>query len=47
MEVNEGRDSEEVVGSWDGDTAMVVRNAVSDLAAKEKAFDDASDVTRF
>ena len=47
MEVNEGRDSEEVAKSWGGDTAMVVRNAVTDLASKTKAFDDAGDVTRF
>lgn len=47
IEVNEGRDAEEVAKSWDGDTAMVVRNAVTDLEAKNKAFDDASDVTRF
>jgi len=47
IEINEGRDKEEVAKSWSGDTSIVVRDAVSDLAAKEKAFDAASDVTRF
>lgn len=47
IEVNEGRDAEEVVKSWDGDTALVVRNAVTDLTAKNKAFDDAGNITRF
>jgi len=47
MEVNEGKNKDEVVKSWSGDTAMVVKDAVSHLAAKEEAFDDASDVTRF
>lgn len=47
MEVNEGRDKEEVAKSWDGDTSLVVAAAVTDMEAKEKAFDDASDVTRF
>lgn len=47
MEVNEGRDADEVVGSWDGDTAMVVRSAVDSMTAAAKAFDDAGGVTRF
>jgi len=47
MQVNEGHDADEVVDSWSGDTSMVVKAAVSDLAAKADAFDAASDVTRF
>jgi len=47
IEVNEGRSADEVVKSWDGDTALVVRDAVRDLATAEKAYDDAAGITRF
>ncbi|MGZ8924472.1 MAG: hypothetical protein ACXW2E_01180 [Nitrososphaeraceae archaeon] len=33
IEVNEGRDKDEVVASWSGDTSLVVQNAVSGLTA--------------
>lgn len=47
IEVNEGKDADEVAGSWSGDTSLVVANAVKDLKAGE-AFDAAMNgVTRF
>ena len=46
MEVNEGKDAEDVAKSWDGDTSLVVANAVKDLDAAGKDFDDAMGVVR-
>jgi hypothetical protein len=37
MEVNEGRDVEDVASSWSGDTSLVVRSAVSGLSKSESA----------
>ena len=34
MEVNEGRDKDEVAKSWSGDTSLTVKDAIKDLAAK-------------
>jgi len=47
IEVNEGRDADEVVSSWSGDTALAVRSAVDDMTSAGEAFDDAGGVTRF
>ncbi len=47
IEVNEGANADEVISSWSGDTAIAVRNAVTDLNAKKEAFDSAGTVTRF
>ena len=47
MEVNEGRDADEVADSWSGDTSMVVKAAVSELTAAKDAFDNAAGVARF
>jgi hypothetical protein len=33
IQVNEGADADAVIGSWDGDTSLVVRKAVNALAA--------------
>lgn len=44
IEVNEGRDAEDVADSWDGDTSMVVRNAVSGLTAADQAYQNAKGV---
>ena len=44
MEVNEGKDVEEVASSWDGDTSLVVRSAVSDMEKAEAAFKSAKGV---
>ena len=46
IEVNEGANADEVIDSWSGDTAIAVRNAVTDLE-KTEVFDNASSVTRF
>lgn len=37
IEVNEGRDKEDVAKSWGGETALVVRKAITDIAAKGAA----------
>ncbi len=39
MEVNEGKDVEDVVSSWSGTTALVVKSAVSGLSKSEKLSD--------
>jgi hypothetical protein len=43
IEVNEGRDAEEVIKSWGGDTSLVVKNAVSGMTAAD-AFDAANKI---
>ena len=47
MEVNEGRDIDAVAGSWSGDTSLVVKNAISDLAATSDDEDNDGEVMRF
>lgn len=37
MQVNEGQDVDKVIGSWDGDTSLVVGSAVSGLSTTNKA----------
>jgi len=45
IEVNEGRDKEDVIKSWSGDTSIAVQNAVSSMNAVA-AFNSAIDVVR-
>ena len=44
MEVNEGRSIDDVAASWDGDTSLVVRSAVSDMEKAEAAYKAAKGV---
>ena len=48
MEVNEGRDKDEVVKSWSGDTSLTVKSAIKDLTSKGDDGNPADgDVKRF
>lgn len=47
IEVNEGRNAEDVAASWSGDTSMVVANAVKDLETSDDDFESTKDVVRF
>jgi len=47
MEVNEGRTVDEVTKSWDGDTALVVQNAINDLTAGDDGKTSGSEVIHF
>lgn len=43
LEVNAGKDVDEIVDSWDGSTAIAVKNAIKDL----KHIDDSNDLVEF
>ncbi|GAJ18290.1 unnamed protein product, partial [marine sediment metagenome] len=36
MQINEGQDAAQVLSSWDGDTNIVVKNALVDLVPSKK-----------